>query len=83
MTYVSISGVAGMAYQERGGSGSGKGLRNGRAGGQKHTRYSIMKGKIRSSSRRGNSWNLARRESPSAFICTVFMTTGSMGKPPY
>ena len=43
----------------------------------KHTRYSIMKGKIRSLRIHGNSASLDQRDRFSSFISTVFITTGS------
>lgn len=49
----------------------------------RHTRYSIMNGKIRSPRSQGNSWNLTPSGTWFSFISTVFMTTGSIQKTQY
>lgn len=41
------------------------------------TRYSTIKGKMRSISSHGNSLALPESDTPVSFICTVFITTGS------
>ena len=42
-----------------------------------HTRYSIIKGKMRSLRSQGASLNRPDSGTPSSFICIVFITTGS------